>query len=111
MRYMSYVMLASHLKGAALKTSFTAAGRVGCLVVVRMRVSMGSSGDVTPVNHSNATHHQESKQMPGPLLPQLKSSVLICKTGMSKLEVNTPASVFPHSNHLPETKQGGNTHP
>ena len=51
-------MLASHLKGAALKTSITAAGRMGCLVVVRMRVSMGSSGDVTPACDASLSSHQ-----------------------------------------------------
>ena len=56
---MSYVMLASHLKGAALKKSFTAAGRMGCFVVVRMRVTADSSGDVTPAETKT---NQESKQ-------------------------------------------------
>ena len=41
-------MLASHLKGAALKTSITALGMPGCFVVVRIRVNTGSMGDVTP---------------------------------------------------------------
>ena len=63
MRYMSYVMLASHLKGAPLKSVCTAAGRMGCSVVVRMRVSMGSSGDVTPEIKSKATHYQVSNQV------------------------------------------------